>query len=488
MSIRAHVKSLWNPDDLLDSLWGILASSYVTMLLLLSLAALVCLSILLPQRSAQTIADSTVNNLWLASVRERYGSATDWLQSLGLFDIARSAGLRGMLGLLAFNLVLATVDAIRPRYRWHSAENTRTLTGTCSPEETEALFTDRVQRAIQAQGYRVSRESNGQLFHAQRFAFFPVLVYVGLALVVAGAALSERTAWWEKGVGLRPGQTRPLGHGTGLTLRAEVVASTENDPAGSSQEAHLVANVLKADQEIGRLTLDAQAPSFCAGLLFYPTSAEPALLVQAQDTGGGHLTLQTPEMGAAQSTELALRFQEPESQRYIVTINLAPGSPLQRYFQQKGNEQYVLVPTRDLTLRLQYNPPSSGESAAVFRVEAYHDAETTPFFEQQFQGTRSIEIEGDLYSFTPYVYTIIQFGQDYGMALVLLGAVMALVGITLSTLHPPQRAWLLTRLTGNQVTLLIAPENNLDVERANWLNILCKNLTTELSLNPAGVL
>jgi len=63
-----------------------------------------------------------------------------------------------------------------------------------------------------------------------------------------------------------------------------------------------------------------------------------------------------------------------------------------------------------------------------------------------------------------------------------------LVGITLSTLHPPQRAWLLTQLTGNQVTLLIAPENNLDVERANWLNILCKNLTTELSLNPAGVL
>jgi hypothetical protein len=394
--------------------------------------------------------------------------------------------LRGLLGLLAFNLLLASVDLVRPHYlRQTNGPVTRILSGVLPPAESTEQFADRVGQAARAQHLRVSRGRDGQPWHADRFALFPLLVYGGLLLVIGGSALSERTAWWENGVGMRPGQIRPLGHGTGLALRAEVVPSTPEDTQTTLPRDRTVFHVMKSDQEIGRLTLDRLAPSFCAGLLFYATSTEPALLVQAQDAAGRRMSLQMPESGTAQFAELALRFREPESQRYTVVIGLAPGSPLQRYFQQKGNEQYVLVSGRDLTLRLQYTPPSAGDPRPAFLVEAYRDAEAVPFFQQSFQGTSSIEIAGDRYVFTPHYYIVIKFGQDYGIALVLLGAIAVLAGVALSAWRPPRRAWLLTRVNESQVMVTITPQGAL--EQAAWLEDLAQGLATELSLDVTGV-
>jgi hypothetical protein len=483
MSIRAHFAELWHPEDVLDSLWGMLASPYATALLLLSLAVLVCLGTLLPQRPATALADPATNGLWMASLRERYHGSASWMLSLGLFDLERSLWFRGLLGLLGFSLLVGAVDWIRPRHAWPSNSPLETtLSGLPTKDESTTQFIERVKNVLQQRRYRVLASKDGPLLYADRYVLFPVLVYLGLLLVIAGAALSERTAWWEDSVDLRPGQVRALGHGTGLALRAEVLPAAP----GTAQPEHVALTFLRQEREIARGTLHARTPAFQDGLLFFLSSTQPAVLVQAQDEVGRSLPLQMPETGASQFTELALHFREEESSRYIVMLNLTPGSPSGRYFQQKGNEQYVLVPGRDLSLRVVYGPPPAGESQPVFQVEAFRNGESTPLFVQQFQGSTSLEIAGDRFTFQPHRDATVRFGQDYGIGLVLVGAAMALAGLFLSAWHPVQRLWFLVRCADNQASLACAPVATAGHGPSSWQQRLTQELAADLALQVPG--
>jgi hypothetical protein len=482
MSIRARFAEFWNPKDVLDSLWRVFASPYATMLLLIGMAALVCLGVFVPQRPAEAVADPMANSLWLASLRERYGSATDWLVGLRLLDVHRSMLLRGLLGLLAFNLLLGLVDLIRPRHLFPAGRPLGDRTQVIVPPsvgrghvppsagqghvppsvgrgsgpslaETAGQSLQAVRKVLRRQHYRLHEGSDGDWIHADRFVLFVVLVYLGLLVAIGGLALSERTAWWEEGVTLRPGQVEPLGHGTALSVRAQVREASYDSATGTRHQGHTELTFFREQQQVGQRMLRDHAPTFHAGLTFYPMSTEPELLLQAQDSAGRNLALQTPETGATQFTEVALRFREEESPRYIVVLGVRPGSQLERQFQQRGNEQYVLVPSRDLSLRLLYSSPGQGEARSTFQVEAFRPGETSPFYTHQFSSADSVEIAGDRYTLKPQRYAVIKFGQDYGLAFIFVGAAMVLTGIVLSAWRHPRRVWVVAQLADDGVNL-----------------------------------
>ena len=500
MGIRNHFAELWDSQDILDSLWRMVASPYTTMLLLLGLAALAALGIILPQRPAEALADPMAESLWTASLRQRYPGTADGLLRLGLVDVYRSPWLRGLLGLLALNLLLGMVDWIHPRC-WlpagllASAKAMRSLhpvpaqqppivseASNGSPLKAPGDAAERVRQVLGTQGFRVRGNGQNSMVYAQRFALFPVLVYLGALLVLGGAALSERTAWWEEDFTLGPGQIRPLGHGTGLALRAETAGEAGTPSRASGAQTTLA--FFRGSREVGRKALQAHAPSLYDRLLFYATASEPALRVKAKDAAGQSVALQTPETGATQFAELALRFREEEaSPQYIVVLNLSPGSPASRQFQQKGNERYVLVPSRDLTLRLRYETSGSEpDSSPTFQVEAFRGAETSPFYRQDLTRGDSLEIAGDFYTFEPQRYTGIKFGQDYGLVLVFAGAALLLAGILLSARRPPQRLWLLSQSVENEMRLhLIAIPHTGEGPVVPWFENLVQTIATQLA-------
>jgi len=487
MNIKARFAELWNPEDVLDSLWRTFASPYTTMLLLTGVAALVCLGIFVPQRPADAAADPTANSLWLASLRERYGSTIDWLVGLRLVDVHRSMLLRGLVGLLAFNLLLGTADFIRPRHLLPaSLAGSTTLSGGPPLAETHGQFLKRLKELLRNHHYRLREGSNGDWLYADRFALFPILVYMGLLLTIGGLALSERTAWWEEGVTLRPGQLRPLGHGTALSVRAQASEASYDPLTGQWHEGHMELTFLREDQEIGQQVLHDHAPSFYAGLLFYLTSTEPALLIQAQDNAGRNLVLQTPETGATQFTEVVLRFRQEESPQYIIVLDLRMGSPLGRRFEQKGNERYVLVPSRALSLRLLYSPPGPGEGRPTFLVEAFRSGETSPFYQHQFNSANSVEIAGDRYTFQPQRCAVIKFGQDHSMALIFAGAVLMLTGIVLSAWHHPRRIWMVAQFADGELNLhfMAAPAGG---KAPRWFEDLMQSIATALALKVQSI-
>jgi hypothetical protein len=301
-------------------------------------------------------------------------------------------------------------------------------------------------------------------------------------LVLGGAALSERTAWWEEDFTLGPGQVRSLGHGTGLSLRAETAGEAGTPSRASGAQTTLT--FFRGDRQVGQKALPAHAPSLYERLLFYATASEPALRVTAKDAAGRSIALQTPETGATQFSELALRFREEEaSPQYIVVLSLRPGSSAGRQFQQQGNERYVLVPGRDLTLRLRYaTGGSESDPGPTFQVEAFRDAETSPFYRQDLTGDHSLEIAGDFYAFEPQRYTAIKFGQDYGLVLVFPGAALLLVGILLSARLPPQRLWLLSQSAENEMRLhLIAIPHTADRPVVPWFENLVQTVAAQLA-------
>ncbi|MEM4723804.1 MAG: cytochrome c biogenesis protein ResB [Candidatus Hadarchaeum sp.] len=450
MGIRAHWAEFWDSADPLDSLWRILASPYLTTLLLLCLAVLIGLGIILPQRPKEAITDPRANSLWLTPLRERYHSMADWFIRLGLLDIHHSLWMRGLLGLLAFNLLLATVDLIHPRHPWHASLERELVFHVSSFAASPEHVLGRMQQTVHSQRYRFLKQ-NDRLACADRSWVFPLAVYIGLLLVIGGFAVSERTAWWEDGLALRPGQVRPLGHGTNLALRADTIEAYTGPVNGGRMEL----TFLRSEGETAKRTLHTYAPSFYQGLLFYLTSTEPVLLIQAQDAGGQNLPLRTPETGATQFMEVALHFREAESPRYIVVLDLLPGSQLSRQFQQSGLERYVLVPARDLSLRLLYQPPHSKDALPTFQVEAFRGAETSPFYRGQFHTAETIEIAGDRYFFQPQRYAVIKFGQDYGLVFILPGMFLTLVGIVLSVRHPLKRVCLAIQPVGGAIKVVL---------------------------------
>jgi hypothetical protein len=301
------------------------------------------------------------------------------------------------------------------------------------------------------------------------------MLFLGLLLAIAGLVLSERTSWWEDNVSLGPGQVRPLGHGTDLAIRADVVQP--NAESGSS--LHTRVTLLRGGEAIATGQLPDRLPALYDGLLFYAVTSEPALLVQAEDSTGSSLPLQTPETGTTQFTQVALRFreQEPEeSPQYIVVLDLTHGRQVGRQFEQRANERYVIVPSRNLSLRLVYEPTPA--QPAHYRLEAYRGSETSPFEQHELDAASSVEIAGDRYTLQPQRYAVIRFGRDYGLGVTLGGAVVTVLGIVLSTWRRRRQIWVWSEQAAEQAILHLATTGR----SVPWFEPLVREIATRLDL------
>jgi hypothetical protein len=482
MTIRARWAEFWDSRDPLDSLWRVFASPYLTILLLACLTVLIGLGIILPQRPTEALTDQAANNLWLASLRQHYHGVADWFIRLGLLDIHRSLWMRGLLGLLAFNLLLATLDIVQPRHVMHAGMEREILVHDPALLESPERLMERIRQVLHAQRYRFLIGKSNRLACADHSWAFPLLVYMGLLLVIGGLVISERTAWWEENVALQPGQVRPLGHGTNLALRADDIEAYN----GLSNSGHAELTFLRGEGETARRRLRTYTPLFYHGLLFYLTSTEPVLLVQAHDASGRNIPLRTPESGAVQFMEVALHFRAAEAPRYIVVLDLLPGSQLSRQFQQSGLERYVLVPSRDLSLRLLYQSPQPGGAAPAFQVQAFRGAETVPFYQHQFHAAETIEIAGDRYLFQPQRYALIKFGQDDGLVFIFVGIVLVMLGMILSTRHPLKRVYLGLQPSSKAVKVWLAANVPATEKIPVWFENLVQDIATALEPNRQG--
>jgi len=89
------------------TIWQIVTSDGLLVVLLLATAAGLLAAAWLPQLPA---ADPAAYARWFSETQARFGKATQTMQSLGLFAVARSFGFRALLALLASTLFLRLVE------------------------------------------------------------------------------------------------------------------------------------------------------------------------------------------------------------------------------------------------------------------------------------------------------------------------------------------------------------------------------------------
>lgn len=439
MTIRRRLAEQWDSRDVLSSLWRLFASPWTTIVLLLALGLLICATVLLPQLPSEAALDPVAASVWLASFRAQYGLLAEWMVRLSLINLIHSAWLRVLLGLLGFNLILVAADL------WQQLR---------------------------------TRESDQNQSAGRVGLWASLLVVCGLVLILAGGVVQERLAWREGNVSLRPGQVKPVGHGSGLAFRADLIKSHYDPSTGLVHGGQTELTFLNADGVAGRKVLFDQTPSFFSGLMFHQVSTEPVLLIRAADAAGHRLALQTPETGASELGEVTLRFRDEEASRYIVVLGV-PGQTAALQFQQKGNQGYVLVPERDLSLRVSFALPPQGGVEPLFQVEAFRGAETAAFQQVVITSTEVIEIDGDRYTLEPQRHALIQFGRDYSPLFSLLGGVLVVAGLCLY-------AWQAARRQRNgrkavaELTLILALGILLWAVTRNWA-------VAQLSSNPASL-
>lgn len=472
---REWIAGSWDAEDVLDSLWRVIGSPYVTACLVLFLAVASALRLALPQKPLQALDNPAALSAWLVSLHGQYPRAADWLVRLGLDDISHAVWYRSSFGLLALNLLLRLASYLNPlpRLAWPTLD--RAVQFVAESDEPVESMASRLKEVLRVERYRTV--SRSQWICADRFAYSTLLGVVALVLVLAGAIVSERTSWWEDNVPLRPGQLRPLGHGTSIAVRSE-----EPDQASGEKSLFVGDRVelsfLQGSREMARRVVTAPWPTLYRGLFLQHLKSELALLVRAQNHTDASLTLQRPETGETRFTQVALSFREEAAPRYIVVLG-PEANTSGRSFEQRGNEQYVIVPDRDLSLRIVYE--TLGPAEAAFHIEAFRGNAATPFFTEQFAHASTLTIEGDRYIFIPQQVALIRFGQDYGVFVSVAGAALAVIALVLWLGRRPRRAWFLLGSDGDRVRLYLLADSP-GSQQSPWFSELARRVSDSLGL------
>lgn len=404
----------------IDRLYRLLASRWILIILLLLTGAVVLAGAILPQAPAQSTQTTTAH--WLAETIARYGSLGEPLRAVGLFDLAHTPWVRGLLALLAFILLLrlglnageawqrlrapepAQTAALAARWPHHASA---TLPGAVT-EVTAELADD-----LRSEGWRVNSHSTPEATYllAERSAWgivTPLLFHLGLLGLLAGLWLGQTTGWRVADVVLAPDQPVRVSQAGQLTL---TLRSTVGDAALDTVAFQ------RNGKDIAAKSFSWLGTARAAGVTVRRTGTGQALRVAAREASGAALPLQAVDQTTSAAGALTLVFDQPRA------------------------EQVFLAPTRQLVFSAVAFPslPERGFAGPAFLVQAFADGQREPVANQFFDADTDLTIKDDVYLLTVERYAVATVSHNPGWLLALPGGALALLAGVLAVTRPAGR-------------------------------------------------
>src|SRR3990172_6992725 len=210
-----------------------LASMRLALFLIVALAAVVFAGTLIDQAPLPVVSDPVAYARWLDDAHGKYGPWTGTLDRPGLFKIFHSTYFRGLLGLLAVNILVCTLS--RWRGIWNTVFHTRARTTRAflvhahysARIETEipaSEAAERLSETLSRSRYRVTVELEpgsvavfGDKNRLSRFGTF--FTHLSLILILVGAMAGGIWGFENPRFSVAEGSTRELGLGTGIAVR-----------------------------------------------------------------------------------------------------------------------------------------------------------------------------------------------------------------------------------------------------------------------------
>jgi cytochrome c biogenesis protein ResB len=232
-------------SPILRRVWRFWKRLDVAAVLILVVLLLAAFGSCFPQLSPSVAADPERLAQWTAGVRERYGALTDVLAASGAFRCFQSPLFLIPLALLAIATLLCTL------HRWQSvwrrafdqpvrcsdvaldaAPHTARLIASSVTGTPEVM-----RQVLKRWGFSVQSETGGEarFIRGDRNRLAPLatlVTHLAVLLLLMGAVLSGRYGWREE-ITVAPGETAPVGHGSGLAVRNDGFAVTRY-PNGSA--------------------------------------------------------------------------------------------------------------------------------------------------------------------------------------------------------------------------------------------------------------
>lgn len=417
-------------------LWALLA--------LLAVAAL--LAAVLPQLPAE-LSRSEAAERWLAETSSRFGPLGGGMRRAGLFALRDSWWLRGLLGLLAFVLLLRLVEALgrlaspTPTAVAAAARRWPLQSAFAAPAPLPAALSE-IADSLQQEGWWVTSAHNEGEGHIvaerSRIGLWAApLLYAAVLLALVALWLDYAFGWQEGGLVLVPGRPVALQRNS-----AQVLTLTER--ADGVRTVSLQAG----DGRNGAATLTPQGRARLPGMVLQITSQGQTLTASAQTADGAALSLRLLDQPGPDQTAVTLVFDQPRAERSF------------------------LVPARQVVFSVVAFPalPERGFAGPTFLVQAFQGDQRTLLFNEFVEGGVSLTLGEDRYDLRSGQYLVVRASHAPGRPLLAVAGLAAAAGALLALLRPNGRLYVHLReeRRGTAVTARLSP-SPLWRQGARWL-------------------
>jgi cytochrome c biogenesis protein len=285
--------------ELFNRAWKFLSAMRLALVLILLLVVVVLAGTLIDQAPPTVIADQLAYDQWLERARGRYGGWTGTMDRLQLFNIFHTLWFRAIIALLTLNIVVCTMN------RWHGIYTTvfHTRARMGEPFFQHARFNatvatpmpleeaaDRVRRALSRSRYHLKTDvADGSVaFFADknrlsRFGTF--FTHLSIVLLLAGTVIGGMFGFKDPEFVVAEGSTRPLGLGTGISVRLDHFADEyyiDGGPKDYRSDVVLYEN----GKEVTKGTVQVNSPLRYKGIVFHQAFYGQTAVMKVEDKAG----------------------------------------------------------------------------------------------------------------------------------------------------------------------------------------------------------
>ncbi|WP_366180062.1 cytochrome c biogenesis protein ResB [Actinomyces timonensis] len=395
----------------------------LTVILLLALYAFI--GSLLPQATKEVLADPWAKEAFLNARRPALGRMTTALDALGLFHVFTSIGFYAVVSLLALSIIACTVHRVpelvkREREpRAHVAprffDKARYRARVPSPEGVPASL-EATREALRKARWRVITDDRDpeHCLYADRNArsgIGTVLAHTAFVLILGAFVVSS--AWGiEEGLTVPVGSSVEIGHGTGLSVRANSFTDSRTD-TGQPVDYVSDLSVLRGETEVARQEVRVNSPMAIDGYRLHQASYGTSADVTIADAAGTVLARRS----------VPLQWQTPRKTEVYGRVDLPDGRVVYVFLPASGQAVSQIAP-----------------GTAVFGLAP--DGHTDPRAEQRAEAGTAAQFEDLTVTFErERQYTGLTLRRDPGTPIMWVASALLMIGMSITFLMPYRRLW-----------------------------------------------
>jgi len=281
--------------DPFSRLWRLLCSVKLALLVILAIGVLTFLGTAISQVPPPMRQDPLLVERWLTAMGARYGPATPAMEAVGLFDVFDSLPYRLLLGLIAMQVCVCTLNRFPAIWRnvssipfqrrvsyYQAAEQHARAELAAAPEAA----VEGLRAAWSTLGYRVVVEAGGHIY-ADRYRWARLATFVnhlGLIMILVGGATAGMFGQRNDGFVIPSGGTRAVGLGTDYKVQLDSFTD-EYYLNGGAKDYRSEVVVYQGDREVERATVRVNEPLVIGPVKIHQAYFGSSIVMQVKKNG-----------------------------------------------------------------------------------------------------------------------------------------------------------------------------------------------------------